>query len=739
MNYNQQTNTEPSNKLSDPKYITQNDFIFFKNELLSDIKQIESRMLSRLKESIDQNESQIFSMNSKLNSFQTKLLELSTKINLDNSHIERINELFSFKSNIDEKFISQEKKMKKLNDYIKDSIYSMNKLFQENIAYAGVIGPNTKFQNFHAFIDFVIENINNLNSFKDKMISLDIQNYKTKFDKMMKGYKIQLDSIINSSQKMIKETLIVYDNKINYLINSLDNKISEPKNFLLERIGKVQENCNELNNNILSIKEELLKQFDLSKDEYEKKIENISIINDKYKSDFENINKKIEEMNDFIKFKISNVDDILNEQESNLLSKIKNSFLLNKKKRELSIERKNQIENPYKTFLNKENIFKKEFDIFKSSDTNTKETTPYESQIKKYIESDFSKDVILRNKERKKLQNKSNDNENNIIKKFESEIIPLKNNVKIVKFPSKILNNNQDNSDNNLFIDRKKIDSYIVKKENIIVNKVPRNQIIKNLLYTTSEPIPNYFIKNECKKINQKFLTTRRKNINFNKTYIPRFHHNIYGLEDLNDNMKRLTLSSSNSKTRNEQKFLLDNNSIDLQKENSNNKNKDINNIINIDKENITNVKINNNLDTSNNSIIHNNNKFSNLDKNSDINNILDKSLSNYLNTNKNKDIIQQDEDKGNIENKNYKKIKIMRNFNSTSKLFNLNINSSNISNIKYSINPIKKYIKIIRTSGSPLSQTLKLKIEKEKKRTQRPSIHYFLDLKNKNKNKNKK
>ena len=51
--------------------------------------------------------------------------------------------------------------------------------------------------------------------------------------------------------------------------------------------------------------------------------------------------------------------------------------------------------------------------------------------------------------------------------------------------------------------------------------------------------------------------------------------------------MKRLTLSSSNSKTRNEQKFLLDNNSIDLQKENSNNKNKDINNIINIDKENI--------------------------------------------------------------------------------------------------------------------------------------------------------
>ena len=55
----------------------------------------------------------------------------------------------------------------------------MNKIIQENINYPGVIGLNSKFANFHAFVDFAINNINTINMFKEKMISLDMQNFKT--------------------------------------------------------------------------------------------------------------------------------------------------------------------------------------------------------------------------------------------------------------------------------------------------------------------------------------------------------------------------------------------------------------------------------------------------------------------------------------------------------------------------------------------------------------------------------
>jgi hypothetical protein len=114
MNNNLQINNQTSNKPSAPKYITQNDFIYFKNEFLKDLKKIESKLLSKLKSTTNQYETKISSMNSKINSFQTKILELSLSISSDNSKIECMNELFLFKSIIEEKSSSQEKKTKRI-------------------------------------------------------------------------------------------------------------------------------------------------------------------------------------------------------------------------------------------------------------------------------------------------------------------------------------------------------------------------------------------------------------------------------------------------------------------------------------------------------------------------------------------------------------------------------------------------------------------------------------------------
>ena len=165
---NLQLNNNQIIKQSDPKYISQNDFIYFKNELLKDLKVIESKILSKVKATTDQFESKILTMNSKINIFKTKITELSASINSDANQTERINKLYTFKTNIEEKFSLQEKRIKELNDYLNESIYSMNKTVQENINYPGVIGTNSKFQNFHAFVDFLMNNVNNFNSFKEK-------------------------------------------------------------------------------------------------------------------------------------------------------------------------------------------------------------------------------------------------------------------------------------------------------------------------------------------------------------------------------------------------------------------------------------------------------------------------------------------------------------------------------------------------------------------------------------------
>ena len=756
MNNNIQKNNQPPFKPSDPKFISQGDFIYFKNELLQDLKVIESKIISKVKAITDEYEEKMLNMNLKLSSCQTKILELSSNFSSENSQIERVNKLYVFKSISEEKLSAQEKKLKELNDSLNESIYSMNKNIQENINYPGVIGPNSKFQNLHAFVDFVINNINNMNSFKEKMNSIDIQSYKSKFDKAMKNYKLQMDSFISSSQNLTKETLVVFDNKLNQLFITFDNKVIEEKEFVQTNLDKIHEKNNELFNNLTVMKEELSKKIDINKEELDKKIESISFKNNQFYSDFENIDKKIEEINVFVKLKISEYDEKLKEQENNLLSKIHHLFGLMKRGGYLPAQKRNLMDTPYKSILGKDIFNDKDINTFKSLDKNIKETVPVESSIKKYIEGEITIDEIISNKERRRLQNSSKENEN-INKMLENDIMPLLNNLKFVKFQNEAIKNNQENSDNK-FIDRKKVDSYLIEKENIIINKIPRKQLIKNLLQNSSEPISNYFVKNKIEKkdiLNQirffpkKSSTSKRKILDFNNSYKHHFNnstshfflkkkfedtHDIDNeeLDDLHD-VNRRTFSSGNSKTRNEQNSMRQNsimnfNTTDILKDNSNSKTKDNNRTINDNKENNINMN-NNNLDKSNNSINNNN-----LNKHNNINNSIEKSVNNIPNYNINKDIYFQDENKEIEYHK--KKTKIIHNFNSASKLFDLNIKSENFWNTKYKINPMQKNIKIIKNSGSPLNQNLKLKMdkEKEKDKLQKPQVHYYLNVKNKNK-----
>ena len=52
---NNQKKTEPTSKrISEPGLISQSDFIYFKNQTLKDLKEIEAKILSKVKAATDQ-------------------------------------------------------------------------------------------------------------------------------------------------------------------------------------------------------------------------------------------------------------------------------------------------------------------------------------------------------------------------------------------------------------------------------------------------------------------------------------------------------------------------------------------------------------------------------------------------------------------------------------------------------------------------------------------------------------
>ena len=702
-----QINNNQQFRPSEPKYISQNDFIYFKNELLKDLKNIESKILSKVKAATEQYDTKILNMDSKINSSKTKIFELSSMLNSDKTQNERVNKLFVFKSNTENKISAQEKNIKELRDFLNESIYSMNKILQENISYAGVIGTNSKFPNLHSFIDFVLTSINNMNAFKEKMSAMDIQNYKTKLDKIMKSYKAQIDTFINSTKNMATDTLVIFDNKVNELLNLFEKKLIEEKESLQKNIDEIVIKYDNLKKYITTIKNEFSSKIGIHDDEFNKKLVDLNLKNDKYNCDLDNMNKKLDETNDNIRQICSDYDDRLKEQEYKLSSRINYLFtMIRKKNSNLTIPKDYLFDNFYK----KDD---KDSNNFKSLDPLINKEHPVESRVKKYIEGEISLNEIMSNKERQRLQNGSDTEKRNILNKIlDNE--PSLNNIKFIKFEKEDIKNNQEIIDNKLFMNRKKIDSYIIEKENVIINRIPRKQIIKNLLQGSSQPLSYYILKskedknklNKIRLYQRKTLTSKQK-IDLNNSFKKRFHNSTSqffikeNMEEINnsDNIdldeikNKRTFSSKNGKTRNNEQNSMRQNSImgynttDILKDSKTKEN----NISKTDDED-----------------------------NSNANKKMNKEI--------NREIYIQDDNKENEYEK--KKTKIIHNFNSASKLFDINMKSENILNNKYKINPLNKNFKIIKNTGSPLNQKLKSDREKMK----RPLIHYYFNVKNKNK-----
>ena len=672
MNENLLQNNNPKMKPIEPKYINQNDFIYFKNELLKDLKEIESKINDKVKTTLEKNEEKILSIDTKINLCREKILELSSIINSDKSQSENINKLIIFKSKTEDKISLYDKKIKELKDYLNESIYSMNKSINENINYPGIIGINSKFPNFHAYIDFVISNINNLNSFKEKMVALDIKNYKNNLDKIMKSYKIQIDSFMNSTKNLNTENLLVCDNKISDLFKLFENKLDEEKNLLKKNIEEISEKYNKMNINMENIKNEFNDKIGKNKDENEKKFEKLNLLNEKYLNDIDILNKKIEENNENIKQINNQIDEKMKSQEEKLLSKNNHLF---------SLIKKHKI-NPYLKLLNKDNINDKEFNNMSSLDLNIS------TKINKILDIDE---------------------------------ISCINNKKIIKFHKKSNKNNQENIDDKLFMNRKKLDSYIIEKENTIINQIPRKQIIKDLLQSASRHISIYNKQNKKEKkifinkikTNPKLTLSARSKLDINDSIKKKFIkslsqfypkkkseegnsiNNTYIFEDLPKIDKNKRTFSSRGKTRNNENNSMRQNSI-----------KGFN-TTDIIKDNNNNFKIKENDDDKENNL-----------------NILNNKIFNNINENK-EDEYQK------------KKNKIINKFNSASNLFDINVKNENLTKQKYKLlNILNKNIKTKESQTnkeSKINQEYKLKNNKEKEKIKRPVIHYYFSVKNKN------
>ena len=690
MNNNSKKIDQNPKRFTEPNLITQTDLIYFKNQTLKDLKEIEANILSKVKAKTDQYDTKFTQMETKINIYSTKITELSQSINSEKNNVEKIDKLYEFKSSSEYKTSKLETRLKEISENFSEEIHSMKKIINESINYPGVIGPKSKFNDFRSFIDYLIKSISSINVFKDKMSAFDIQSYKTNLDKIIKSYKTEFDRYMSSSKNLVSDTFVVFDNKVAALFKTFEDKLENEKNLL-------QKNMDEMNININSLKNELIYKIGIHDDENEKKLLNLNSKYDKYFSDIDLIHKKLEETDDNIKKIFNDYDDKIKEQENKFSSKLNNL-----------LSALNYTNNSSTNFLNN----------YKSIETSNplRDFGSVKSKIKNYIEGDISLNNTLSNRDIRiiKRQNTPAINSNNgsdindkSIKRFDKESIPYINNIKLINFYNEAVKNNKDIIDNKLFMNRKKIDTYILEKENLLINSLPKKKLIKNLL-RGSEQLSFYINKNKEDK-----KSMLNKIINKQKTTIPS-KKNL----DINDYLKE-RINNKTSQYFKKEKL--------AHKNNNSNSNQELEEFIRTNKRIFSSMssKTRNNEQSSikHSSRLSYNTTDKIKDKNSSIENEPDK----YNQIKSNKAFSQ--ENKKLVEYKKMK-MKLINNFNSAFKQYDLNMKSEGLSNSKYKLNPIYKNKKILKKNGSPINQSFNSRYDKDKAR--RTSIHFYFNVKNK-------
>ena len=567
-----------------------NDFIYFKNEVLEDIKSIEKKINSKITsltkdiEKINQNsENQSQLITTKFTEISNYIQERTTfnelRIEIQNlsNQTSNQNTIFSTKISSIEKDLS-------------DTCYKYDQMILNNIIIPGLIGDKCKFKNLKELINYIYQSVKQFATDREKRIK-EINELKTKinnFNNKLSGYLLKIKTEIS-------ELIITH-------LQEYDIKVVKENSEILEKISNLKI---ENESRYLELKEKI-ENFQKNKNKNE---ENPNIKN--YSEDKNN--NEVKDENNFeiqkMKKKIDELDTIISDIKVNISEKAKNK---NDKKIDDKIQRKKSNENNslsnlnmgkmesfIKTYLIKNNFEIKQKEKAKNNSNDNKNNLY--SFKKNQNEKRINENSMNRNNRREKITKKLL-NETGLLEKSNNKEIFKENIHNIgVMTSNDTNNNNEENSyekSNKIYRERlpsitmnDKLDSKI-ENENLSKNNSNRNiiQSPKNNKTYNIDAInnssSNNILDNKINKINEELLqfktillqVVNKLNINNINNKENKIEKNNLTERNYNTVKKRRTLRLSNYKE--------SNNNCSTDKSGNNDKKKrSIQYIINLQKE----------------------------------------------------------------------------------------------------------------------------------------------------------
>lgn len=448
----------------DTNYIKQ-DILFFKNEVLRDIRKIEEKLFIKLNEQKMKTSEIYGNYDSKIDNISNKLSHINTLLSSNKNLSEKIAFFESFKLKTENNFIAINSKISTIQKESKDSFYHYEQIINDNLKYPGVIGNNNKFPSLRFFIDFVLDNIKILNELKEEIKKFDFNGFKKRIDLEIKNIKYDIDDNYKHAKNIIENNIKESNMKIDSYTVNLDKKLEE-------REEKIK-------NNIKECFEDYKTKINFIKDD----------LNDKY-------NKQTKEIEN-----IKNMQKTFNY----LVNNINNEKFIKSNENEF-IRRRSKKMNSDIYMLKKRNLNKKDnMDIINNSIQNYSNTNKEKNKNINVIESisDTNKDNIKNIENNTIINNINNDKNTNIKDDNYNPNININEDDNIDKKNEK--NEIKENTNNVINLNTYDLEKLQEKKKikNYIKTKISENKIldlIKKDIIDNSNLNDNNFTENSINK-----------------------------------------------------------------------------------------------------------------------------------------------------------------------------------------------------------------------------------------------
>ena len=198
------------------------DLLRFKDEILKEMKNYNKLVESKYIKSEGLVQETIAKFELKLNNFSENIAGLSNLIVTDKSIREKVESLNQFKEEFQDVLFKRRAKFSEFEKNFKTEIERINKVLTDTVIYPSLIGKASKFKSFHEFMDYVVQEIAQLDLFKDKS-GLDLGPFKKKIDNSIESFQKQIntfttkdyvDKMIKYSEDSIKAALKIYDDRL---------------------------------------------------------------------------------------------------------------------------------------------------------------------------------------------------------------------------------------------------------------------------------------------------------------------------------------------------------------------------------------------------------------------------------------------------------------------------------------------------------------------------------------------